>query len=75
MSGMRSEWFEHVRKTRSKMSTKKNPCSHRDAMRKASETWQKTKSKILRRRAREQKSKPGVVAPPQVAPPTPPANS
>jgi len=68
MSGMRSEWFEHVRKTRSKMSTKKTPCSHRDAMRKASETWQKTKSKIIRKRARELKKTPVVsVSPRQVA--------
>ena len=64
---MRSEWFEHVRKTRAKLSTKKNPCAHRDAMRKASETWQKAKSKILRRRAKEQKSQRVKELPSQVA--------
>ena len=45
---MRSLWFEHVAKTRKKLSTKKNPCSHRDAMKKASETWEKVKKKHTR---------------------------
>ena len=45
---MRSLWFEHVAKTRKKLSTKKNPCSHREAMKKASETWEKVKKKHMR---------------------------
>ena len=45
---MRSLWFEHVAKTRKKLSTKKNPCSHREAMKKASETWAKVKKKHMR---------------------------
>ena len=64
---MRNLWFEHVAKTRKKIGTKKKPCSHREAMRKASETWSKTKSKILRDRAKVAKSKPEVVAPSQLA--------
>ena len=66
---MRKEWFEHVAKskTRKRMSTKKNPCTHRDAMRKASETWSKTKSKILRARAKVAKTSSGsVTQPPQL---------
>ena len=66
MQSMRKEWFEHVRKTRSKLSTKKNPCSHRDAMRKASDSWSKVKTKILRKRAKEAKSNPVGAAPPQI---------
>ena len=64
---MRNLWFEHVAKTRKKIGTKKKPCSHREAMRKASETWSKTKSKILRARAKVAKSKPAVVPPSQLA--------
>ena len=64
---MRNLWFEHVAKTRKKIGTKKKPCSHREAMRKASETWSKTKSKILRARAKVAKSKPEVVPPSQLA--------
>ena len=71
---MRQEWFEHVRKTRKKMSTKKNPCTHRDAMRKASETWSKVKSKLIKRRAKEARNAGGVAPPRQVAPEQPRTN-
>ena len=64
---MRNLWFEHVAKTRKKIGTKKKPCSHREAMRKASETWSKTKSKILRARAKVAKNKAVVVPPSQLA--------
>ena len=64
---MRNLWFEHVAKTRKKIGTKKKPCSHREAMRKASETWSKTKSKILRARAKVAKSTPVVIPPSQLA--------
>ena len=63
---MRKEWFEHVAKTRKRMSTKKNPCSHRDAMRKASETWSKAKSKIMRSRAKAAKSSAAIAPPSQL---------
>ena len=50
---MRQLWFDHVSKTRKKMSTKKKPCSHREAMKTASTTWPDIKAKIERKRARE----------------------
>ena len=51
---MRKEWFAYVRKIRTKLSKKtKTPCSHREAMKVASETWEKEKQKILRKRKRE----------------------
>ena len=53
---MRQEWFEHVRKTRAKMSRgKKEPVSHRLAMQHASTTWGDAKVKIERRNKREAK--------------------
>ena len=50
---MRTEWFEHVRKTRKKMTRGKDVCSHRDAMKAASTTWADAKAKILRIRKRK----------------------
>ena len=52
---MRQLWFDHVRKTRAKVGTKKNPCSHRDAMKVASTSWPKLKNKIQKKRARAKK--------------------
>jgi hypothetical protein len=53
---MRNHWFEHVRKIRKKMS-KGQPqlSSHRDAMKKASETWPDLKVKLKKKLAREKK--------------------
>ena len=50
---MRTEWFEHVRKTRKKMSRGKNQISHRDAMKAASSTWPEVKAKLLRTQKRK----------------------
>ena len=50
---MRKEWFDHVRKTRVKMSRGKEQVTHRLAMQEASKTWADTKSKIERRHQRE----------------------
>ena len=50
---MRHEWFEHVRKTRKKLSSGKNKISHRDAMKAASGTWADAKAKIIRTRKRK----------------------
>ena len=55
MESLRKQWFEHVKKTRKKLSRKNAPCSHVDAMKKASETWPAVKQKILRKRKREEK--------------------
>ena len=51
---MRKDWFEHVRKTRKKMSRgKKDQVSHVDAMKEASVTWAVVKSKLVKKRERE----------------------
>ena len=56
MTSLRKEWFEHVRKTRKKMSRgQKDLVDHRAAMKCASQTWPKEKEKILKRRKREAK--------------------
>ena len=58
MTSLRKEWFLYVGKTRKKMSRgSKEPVSHREAMKKASESWPKEKEKILRRMKREKKAK------------------
>ena len=47
---MRQHWFEHVRKTRAKMTkAKKEKVSHRDAMKSASVSWAVEKAKIERK--------------------------
>ena len=53
---LRNDWFDHVKKTRKKLS-KGLPelVKHRDAMKKASETWPDVKVKIKRRNARDEK--------------------
>ena len=53
---MRKFWFDHVRKTRKKLSKgKKEQATHRQAMAAASVTWPKEKAKIERRLRREAK--------------------
>ena len=57
-SAMRKHWFEYVRKTRKKMARgKKDPVSHRDAMKQASQSWAAEKAKIVKRIAREARKK------------------
>ena len=47
---MRVQWFEHVRKTRKRMSRdSKQGTTHQDAMREASTTWPKEKEKLLKK--------------------------
>ena len=56
MTSLRKEWFLYVSKTRKKMSRGcKEQVSHREAMKKASESWPKEKEKLLRRIKREKK--------------------
>ena len=55
MPNYRKEWFNWVAKTRKKLSTKKKPCSHKEAMAKASITWPKEKAKLERKAKREAK--------------------
>ena len=51
---MRQLWFDHVAKTRTKLSRgKKEKATHRAAMVAASSTWPKEKAKITKRRERE----------------------
>ena len=51
---MRQSWFEHVKKTRKKMSKgKKDQVSHREAMRIASTTWGVEKAKLVKKKERE----------------------
>ena len=45
---MRQHWFEHVKKTRKRMSRGKEIASHREAMKAASDTWAAAKAKIER---------------------------
>ena len=54
---MRQEWFQHVRKTRKKLSKgktngKKNECTHREAMQQASKSWPQIKQKLIRKKKR-----------------------
>ena len=54
---MRKAWFDYVRKTRAKLSRgKKEKCSHRDAMKAASEGLRKGESR-QKDRAREKASR------------------
>ena len=58
---MRNHWFEHVAKTRKKLSrAQKKPVSHRDAMREASATWGSIKDRVRKKmlRSRKNNSKP-----------------
>ena len=57
-SAMRKHWFDHVRKTRKKMArATKEPVSHRDAMKAASQNWSTEKAKLVKRIAREIRKK------------------
>lgn len=56
---MRQHWFDHVRRTRVKLTKKtKENVSHREAMKVASDSWQAEKQKIQRsiKRAANKKS-------------------
>ena len=54
---MRNHWFEHVAKTRKKLSRgKKETITHRVAMTEASQTWPSVKKKILNKIKRSQKN-------------------
>jgi hypothetical protein len=53
---MRNHWFEHVAKTRKKLSRgKKEGMTHRVAMTEASQTWPAVKKKLLNKISRAQK--------------------
>lgn len=53
---MRHEWFEHVRKTRKKMSKGKDKqVAHREAMRHASASWGVQKAKLIKKAKRQEK--------------------
>lgn len=55
---MRINWFEHVRKTRKKMSKGLKGgklVSHREAMKSASESWPALKIRLLRKIERQRK--------------------
>ena len=52
---MRKSWFEHVAKTRRKISKGKTLADHRTAMAEASKTWPKVKEKLERKLKRETK--------------------
>ena len=50
---MRNHWFEHVAKTRKKLArARKQPVSHRDAMREASATWGSIKDRVKKKMLR-----------------------
>ena len=53
---MRSAWFDHVRKTRKKLTReRKEAVSHREAMSIASTSWEVEKKKYARKIAREKR--------------------
>ena len=55
-TSMRVHWFEHVRKTRKRMTREqKKPVTHQDAMRQASTTWATKKVRVQKRLEREKK--------------------
>ncbi len=55
---MRHQWFYHVKKTRKKMSKGlEKPVPHREAMRKASESWAVQKAKLIKAAKRAAKKK------------------
>ena len=55
-TSMRVHWFEHVRKTRKRLSKeRKEPVTHQEAMRQASTTWATKKVKVQKRIQREKK--------------------
>lgn len=55
---MRHQWFYHVKKTRKKMSKGlEKPVPHREAMRKASESWAVQKAKLIKAEKRAAKKR------------------
>ena len=53
---MRHHWFNHVAKTRKKLTkARKQPVSHREAMREASTTWAPIKERLQKKLARAKK--------------------
>ena len=55
---MRNHWFEHVAKTRKKLTrARKQPVTHREAMREASVTWSDIKDRVRKRMLRNQSAK------------------
>ncbi len=53
---MRNHWFSHVAKTRKKLTReRKEPVSHREAMRMASTSWAPVKEKLQTKIARAAK--------------------
>ncbi len=56
---MRNHWFEHVAKTRKKLTrARKQPVTHREAMREASVTWTGIKDRVRKRMVRTQGGNP-----------------
>ena len=50
---MRNHWFDHVAKTRKKLTrARKAPVTHREAMREASVTWGSIKDRVKKRMLR-----------------------
>ena len=55
---MRHQWFNHVKKTRKKMSKgQEKQVPHREAMRKASESWPIQKAKLIKAEKRAAKKR------------------
>lgn len=54
---MKSMWFDHVSKTRKKMSKGKQTCTHQNAMKAASTTWPAIRNRIEKKRLKEAKRK------------------
>ena len=53
---MRHHWFNHVAKTRKKLTkARKEPVSHREAMREASTTWSGIKERLQKKITRAKK--------------------
>ena len=53
---MRHHWFSHVAKTRKSLTkSRKQPVTHREAMREASTTWAPIKERLQKKLARAKK--------------------
>ena len=56
---MRHHWFDHVAKTRKKLTrARKQPITHREAMREASVTWTAIKDRVRKRMVRNRGDNP-----------------
>ena len=56
---MRNHWFDHVAKTRKKLTrARKQPITHREAMRGASVTWTAIKDRVRKRMVRNRGDNP-----------------